>query len=141
MLMSAKAATLRRQSKPEGDRPCKLQRATGVVLVVVLATAWGDAHVAFTGVLLPTVSALLQTIAGLTKDPERAQNRPYLDRNAGSGQYDINASHKPSHHDLSGFRPIQTNVCIGPARWCRYNARLQDDTPGQRPSRCRFKHL
>jgi len=41
MLMSAKAATLRRQSKPDGDRPCKLQRAAGVVLVVVLTTAWG----------------------------------------------------------------------------------------------------
>ena len=32
MRMSAKAATLRRQSKPDADRPCKLQRAAGVEL-------------------------------------------------------------------------------------------------------------
>ncbi|WP_217998900.1 hypothetical protein, partial [Pseudomonas syringae pv. coryli] len=52
----------------------------------------------------------------------QTQNRPYIDRNAFSGQYAKSASSESGVFDLSGLRPIQTNVCIGPAQWCRYNA-------------------
>ncbi|WP_158830348.1 hypothetical protein [Pseudomonas sp. PB103] len=52
----------------------------------------------------------------------RAQNRPYLDRNAYSGQYSKMTIHKPRFFDFSGLEPIQTNVCIGRSEWCRYNA-------------------
>jgi len=51
-----------------------------------------------------------------------AQNRPYIDRNAYSGQYAKIASHKPRCFDLPSFQAIQTNVCIGRCQWCRYNA-------------------
>jgi hypothetical protein len=42
-----------------------------------------------------------------------AQNRPYLDRNAYSGQYGKMVSYKPRCFDLPSLQAIQTNVCIG----------------------------
>jgi len=51
-----------------------------------------------------------------------AQNRPYLDRNAYSGQYGKMVSHKPRCFDLSRLQAIQTNVCIGRCQWSIYNA-------------------
>jgi len=50
------------------------------------------------------------------------QNRPYIDRNAYSGQYGKMASHKPRCFDLPSLRAIQTNVCIGRWQWSIYNA-------------------
>jgi hypothetical protein len=55
----------------------------------------------------------LEVLLKPTVSLRRAQNRPYLDRNAYSGQYGKMASHKPRDFDFSGFEPIQTNVCIG----------------------------
>jgi hypothetical protein len=56
----------------------------------------------------------LEVLLKPTVSLRRAQNRPYLDRNAYSGQYGKMASHKPHVGDLSGLRLFQTNVCIGP---------------------------
>ncbi|MGH8484980.1 MAG: hypothetical protein ACRESP_11345, partial [Pseudomonas sp.] len=53
-------------------------------------------------------------------------NRSYLDRNAQSGQYGKPVSFKPRFFDFTGLRQIQTNVCIGPHQWCRYNARPRE---------------
>ncbi|WP_212613509.1 hypothetical protein, partial [Pseudomonas palleroniana] len=56
----------------------------------------------------------LEVLLKPTVSLRRAQNRPYLDRNAYSGQYGKMVSHKPYVSDLSGLRQFQTNVCIGP---------------------------
>jgi len=55
----------------------------------------------------------LEVLLKPTASLRRAQNRPYLDRNAYSGQYGKMVSYKPRFFDLSGFQQIQTNVCIG----------------------------
>jgi hypothetical protein len=55
----------------------------------------------------------LEVLLKPTVSLRRAQNRPYLDRNAYSGQYAKIAVHKARDFDFSGFEPIQTNVCIG----------------------------
>jgi hypothetical protein len=61
-----------------------------------------------------TATALsLEVLLKPTVSLRRAQNRPYIDRNAYSGQYGKMASHKPRYFDFSGLEPIQTNVCIG----------------------------
>ena len=63
-----------------------------------------------------TLSAYALSLEVLLKPPvclRRAQNRPYLDRNAYSGQYSKMTIHKPRFFDFSGLEPIQTNVCIG----------------------------
>jgi len=66
------------------------------------------ARVTFTAFAL-SLEVLLKPTVSL----RRAQNRPYLDRNAFSGQYGKIAVYKPRFFDLSGLRQIQTNVCIG----------------------------
>eukprot|EP01133_Synstelium_polycarpum_P008816 gene8816-10342_t len=42
-----------------------------------------------------------------------AQNRPYIDRNAYSGQYAKMVSYKPRCFDLPSLRAIQTNIDAG----------------------------
>jgi len=64
-----------------------------------------------------------------------AQNRPYIDRNAYSGQYAKMVSYKPRCFDLPSLRAIQTNVCIGRWEWCRYNAPPREKG-GSSPAPC-----
>ena len=64
----------------------------------------------------------LEVLLKPTISLRRAQNRPYLDRNAFCGQYSKSATLEPRVIDLSGLQGFQTNVCIGPRGWCRYNA-------------------
>ncbi|WP_156465482.1 hypothetical protein [Pseudomonas sp. Leaf48] len=68
------------------------------------------------------IALSLEVLLKPTVSLRRAQNRPYLDRNAYSGQYAKIAVHTARDFDFSGLEAIQTNVCIGRWEWCRYNA-------------------